>query len=75
MNTIVSTAHANGQKVRFWATPDTASPQREAIWHELLKAGVDFINTDDLAGLQQFLTEHDSQPSEPSITWESKNKR
>ncbi|MBD1380481.1 phosphatidylinositol-specific phospholipase C/glycerophosphodiester phosphodiesterase family protein [Metabacillus arenae] len=69
LNTIVSTAHANNQKVRFWATPDIPSPQREAIWHELLKAGVDFINTDDLGGLQQFLTEHDPQPSQPPITW------
>lgn len=75
LNTIVSTAHANGQKVRFWATPDISSPQREAIWHELLKAGVDFINTDDLAGLQKFLTEHDPKPSEPNITWETKDKQ
>ncbi|KKB40004.1 phosphatidylinositol-specific phospholipase C/glycerophosphodiester phosphodiesterase family protein [Bacillus thermotolerans] len=68
--TIVSTSHANGQKVRFWATPDLPTPQREAIWQELLKAGVDFINTDDLAGLQGFLTEYDPQPAEPHITWE-----
>ena len=72
LNTIVSTSHANGQQVRFWATPDMSSPQREAIWQELLKAGVDFINTDDLAGLQQFLTEYDPHPSQPNITWEDK---
>jgi glycerophosphoryl diester phosphodiesterase len=70
LNTIVSTSHANGQKVRFWATPDLPTPQREAIWQELLKAGIDFINTDDLAGLQQFLTEHDPQPTEPHLSWE-----
>ena len=69
LNTIVSTSHANGQQVRFWATPDMPSPQREAIWHELLNAGVDFINTDDLEGLQQFLTENDPKASEPNITW------
>ncbi|WP_084821910.1 phosphatidylinositol-specific phospholipase C/glycerophosphodiester phosphodiesterase family protein [Bacillus sp. SA1-12] len=69
LNDIVSTAHANGQKVRFWATPDIASPQRESIWHELLNAGVDFINTDDLAGLQTFLMKHDPNPSEPVINW------
>ncbi|WP_052947566.1 phosphatidylinositol-specific phospholipase C/glycerophosphodiester phosphodiesterase family protein [Aneurinibacillus tyrosinisolvens] len=70
---IVSTAHANGQKVRFWATPDTPSPEREAVWNELLRAGVDMINTDDLAGLQQFLMKHDPKPSEPQITWETNN--
>ena len=29
---------------------------RDAIWTELAGAGVDHINTDDLAALQQFLT-------------------
>ncbi|MBP2320315.1 glycerophosphoryl diester phosphodiesterase [Kibdelosporangium banguiense] len=53
---IVATAHKAGQRVRFWATPDVAGPERTAIWRELLKAGVDHINTDDLAGLQAFLT-------------------
>ncbi|MFD9858733.1 phosphatidylinositol-specific phospholipase C/glycerophosphodiester phosphodiesterase family protein [Streptomyces alboflavus] len=52
---IVSTAHKRGQRVRFWATPDLAGPQREAVWGELLAAGVDHLNTDDLAGLQRFL--------------------
>ncbi|MQA28113.1 MAG: hypothetical protein GEU94_22290, partial [Micromonosporaceae bacterium] len=46
---IMRTAHRNGQRVRFWATPDTPGPQREAIWRELLAADVDHINTDDLA--------------------------
>lgn len=73
---MVST-HANGQKVRFWATPDNTSPEREAIWNELLKAGVDIINTDDFGGLQQFLKENDPNPSEPYITWKPivKNKQ
>jgi hypothetical protein len=53
---IVSTAHAAGQRVRFWATPDVAGPERSAIWHELVAAGVDHINTDDLDGLRAFLT-------------------
>jgi hypothetical protein len=72
LNSIVTTAHANGQKVRFWATPDISSPAREALWKELLKAGIDFINTDDLPGLEQFLKENDPQPSEPQITFEDK---
>ncbi|MFB7335368.1 phosphatidylinositol-specific phospholipase C/glycerophosphodiester phosphodiesterase family protein [Streptomyces adustus] len=52
---IVRTAHAHGQKVRFWATPDLAGPARTALWTELLAAGVDYLNTDDLAGLEAFL--------------------
>ncbi|MEV7085362.1 phosphatidylinositol-specific phospholipase C/glycerophosphodiester phosphodiesterase family protein [Streptomyces sp. NPDC093085] len=52
---IVDTAHANGQRVRFWATPDTPGPERDALWGELLAAGVDHLNTDDLAGLEAFL--------------------
>ena len=51
----VRDAHAAGQRVRFWATPDTAGPQREAVWRELVAADVDHINTDDLAGLEAFL--------------------
>ncbi|GHC80176.1 phosphatidylinositol-specific phospholipase C/glycerophosphodiester phosphodiesterase family protein [Streptomyces violaceochromogenes] len=52
---IVRTAHQRGQKVRFWATPDLAGPARDALWGELLAAGVDHLNTDDLAGLEAFL--------------------
>ncbi|MVO84873.1 hypothetical protein GPA10_08850 [Streptomyces sp. p1417] len=52
---IVSAAHRRGQRVRFWATPDLPGPARDAVWGELLAAGVDHLNTDDLAGLQTFL--------------------
>ncbi len=71
----VARAHANGMKVRFWNTPDSVTTmnrdtgesvfdpakaaQREAIWSVLLEAGVDLINTDDLAGLQSFLLRKD----------------
>ncbi|UCC64303.1 MAG: phosphatidylinositol-specific phospholipase C/glycerophosphodiester phosphodiesterase family protein [Anaerolineae bacterium] len=56
---IVETAHAQGRRVRFWATPDRRSRAREAVWQALLAAGVDLINTDDLEGLRAFLLEHD----------------
>jgi glycerophosphoryl diester phosphodiesterase len=52
---IVATAHERGQRIRFWATPDVAGPARTAIWRELVEAGVDHVNTDDLPGLQRFL--------------------
>ena len=52
----VQQAHENDQLVRFWATPDKPGLEREAIWTELVDAGVDLINTDDLAGLHEFLS-------------------
>ncbi|GHF94506.1 hypothetical protein GCM10017783_03180 [Deinococcus piscis] len=51
---IVAQAHANGQRVRFWATPE-----HPAVWQALVDAGVDQINTDDLAGLRAYLLERD----------------
>ena len=51
----VETAHSKGYRVRFWATPDQAGPARDAVWTELHNAGVDHINTDDLAALEAFL--------------------
>ncbi|MFE9673840.1 phosphatidylinositol-specific phospholipase C/glycerophosphodiester phosphodiesterase family protein [Streptomyces sp. NPDC006259] len=55
LRALVRAAHARRQKVRFWATPDLAGPARDALWGELLDAGVDYLNTDDLAGLEAFL--------------------
>jgi hypothetical protein len=52
---IVQTAHLKGRRIRFWATPDNPSAARQSLWRELILAGVDLINTDDLDGLQQFL--------------------
>ncbi|MFI9234917.1 phosphatidylinositol-specific phospholipase C/glycerophosphodiester phosphodiesterase family protein [Streptomyces cinnamoneus] len=52
---IVGAAHSERRKVRFWATLDQPGPAREALWRELLAAGVDYLNTDDLAGLEAFL--------------------
>lgn len=59
LHEIVATAHANGQQVRFWETPDLALPNRAAVWRELVAADVDVLNTDDLAALQQFLLAED----------------
>lgn len=49
---IVARTHAQRRRLRFWATPDTP-----AMWSALHAAGVDLINTDDLAGLSEFLRE------------------
>ncbi|WP_369244897.1 phosphatidylinositol-specific phospholipase C/glycerophosphodiester phosphodiesterase family protein [Streptomyces sp. R41] len=56
---IIAAAHTRRQKVRFWATPDVAGPARDALWGELLAADVDYLNTDDLAGLEAFLDAHE----------------
>lgn len=38
--------------------PDAPGPAREAVWRELLAADIDHINTDDLAGLEDFLLKY-----------------
>ncbi|MFG2785156.1 phosphatidylinositol-specific phospholipase C/glycerophosphodiester phosphodiesterase family protein [Streptomyces prunicolor] len=60
LRSIVRQAQTAGQTVRFWNTPDVAGPARDALWDELFAAGVDFLNTDDLAGLEAFLDAHRS---------------
>jgi len=52
----VQQAHEQGHLIRFWATPDKPGEERKALWRELLEAGVDLINTDDLGGLREFYT-------------------
>jgi glycerophosphoryl diester phosphodiesterase len=52
---MVEAAHSAGYRIRFWATPDAPGAAREALWTELVAAGVDHVNTDDLAGLEAFL--------------------
>lgn len=52
LESIVRQAHARGQRLRFWATPEDP-----ACWQELHSAGVDLIGTDDLAKLAAFLKE------------------
>jgi glycerophosphoryl diester phosphodiesterase len=68
LHDIVDTAHANGQRVRFWATPELPET-REAVWQELLAAEVDYVNTDNLAALESFLLANDPQPTESHVYW------
>lgn len=46
----VSLAHQQGKKTRLWA-----SPENKNVWKELLNCGVDYINTDKLKELHDFL--------------------
>jgi glycerophosphoryl diester phosphodiesterase len=55
LHDIVVDAHHAGYKVRFWETPDVPGAAREALWRELVAAHVDYLNTDDLHGLEDFL--------------------
>jgi glycerophosphoryl diester phosphodiesterase len=55
---IVKKAHEAHRVVRFWKTPE-----KEAVWRELRSAGVDLINTDQLARLAVFLKRHDAVAS------------
>jgi hypothetical protein len=52
LRALVAKAHKQGRKVRFWATPE-----KEAVWKELLAADVDFLNTDKLKELEKFFRE------------------
>ena len=67
---IVTTAHANGQRVRFWATPELPDEAREAVWRELVAAEVDYINTDNLGALETFLLANDPRPTAPHVYWD-----
>jgi YVTN family beta-propeller protein len=50
---LVSTAHTLKKPVRFWATPDNAQ-----AWAQLQQLKVDYINTDHIATLSDFLQRH-----------------
>ena len=52
LHELVTKAHARGQRLRLWGTPDAP-----AMWKELRDAGVDLINTDKLTELRSFLTD------------------
>jgi len=53
---LVRRAHSQGYRLRFWNTPDVATPARARLWAVLADTGVDHLNTDDLPGLSTFLT-------------------
>ena len=50
MKAVVDGIHAQGKKVRFWATAD-----KKSVWKALAKMSVDFINTDKPRRLKSFL--------------------
>lgn len=53
---VVEQMHAEGRKVRFWATPEN-----EELWTALVEMGVDYIGTDDPGRLERLLRTADSR--------------
>jgi hypothetical protein len=50
LDAAIAQAHANNQRIRFWATPET-----DATWNLLFYTGVDLIGTDLIPSLAKFL--------------------
>jgi len=63
---LVSHAHAQGRKIRFWALPD-----RPEAWKVCQEAGVDLINTDKIPALAAFLRGQPLPPGKPPVTDEN----
>lgn len=71
LHDLVAAAHANGQRLRFWNTPELKRKWRDAVWRELVAAGVDYIGTDHPQALGAWLVKHDPHPAVPEIKWMS----
>jgi hypothetical protein len=52
---LVDAVHQEGRLVRFWGTPDPPGIAGTNVCAELLDAGVDYLNADDLPGLRDVL--------------------
>jgi hypothetical protein len=52
LRTIVQQVHAKNRRLRFWASPD-----RPEAWKLFQDEGIDLINTDNLKGLNEFLSQ------------------
>lgn len=50
LSDVIRKTHEQGRKIRFWATSNNP-----VVWEVLYEAGVDYLNADDLEGLQTFL--------------------
>lgn len=53
----VAKAHQQGYRIRFWATPDTPTS-----WQLMRDLQIDFVNTDNLVGLRQYLQGEKKRP-------------
>jgi hypothetical protein len=53
----IADAHAKGIMVRYWDLPSWPVSTRNAVWRELVHAGVDLLNVDDLEAAAGVLRE------------------
>lgn len=51
LNAAIQKTHSMQKKIRFWNAPDFVN-----AWYQLMHLGVDYINTDKIPELQQFIT-------------------
>ncbi|KAL1900096.1 Altered inheritance of mitochondria protein 6 [Ceratocystis pirilliformis] len=59
--TYVQQAHERGLKLRFWSQPSWPVLVRERLWGDLLDAGVDYLNVDDLIGANEWLAKREDK--------------
>ena len=52
IDSIITSTHQKGKKIRFWASPDYLN-----AWQQFIKMKVDYINTDHIEALAKFLNE------------------
>jgi len=50
IDSIITSTHQKGKKIRFWASPDYLN-----AWQQFIKMKVDYINTDHIEALGNFL--------------------
>lgn len=50
LRSLINNIHASGKPVRFWNAPDF-----ENAWAQLMRLGVDYLNTDNIAAMSDFL--------------------
>jgi alkaline phosphatase len=50
LDSIINSTHQKGKKIRFWASPDYLN-----AWQQFIKMKIDFINTDHIEALGNFL--------------------
>jgi hypothetical protein len=58
LKSFIQKAKNKGYLLRFWQTPVTPVEKRNAVWMELVNAGVGLTGTDDIEALQTFLLNH-----------------
>jgi hypothetical protein len=64
---IVQAAHRGGYRLRFWNTPSPRNGSVEDVWSQLLNAGVDLMNIDDLRAYRDFVCITSGCASQPPI--------